>query len=499
MVITSFSFLLYFLPIMLVGYFLLSSFKKARNIWLVLCGLAFYFLNGIECLILLVAIALLNYIMGFAMNQIANKVSNPNLKAVRAGKEKVHKSVRGIMALSVFINITPIIILVVLPQLFGNPPYGIEYSLMSSFMAPFAIAFLTLQGISYTADIYRGNVKWDSNILNTLVYFTMFFVVFAGPIIKYHEMAPQIEDRKSTFDKTASGIGRLVIGLAKLCIIAEPLLAISKMVTDTSNMSGVYSSAPISLMLVGLACCVIGMFHFLSGFNDVAVGIGRMLGFTLPENFRHPHLALTVTAFWQRCYCTLTDWFDEYVYSALSKRRSNNDRMVLHMLLIWLLIGLWIGPTIPHLIFGFWNFAFLLFEKIVEMREKTKVPGLRSLYVMIVAVISVIALNSSGMYQFTLYISNLVGMKGYGFESGLALVLLQEYWPLLLVGLIASFPIATKIKQLAESKKGFHSTAYSILYPIAMVILVVLIVLRLSGVSFDPTQIFNTFMWRGQA
>ena len=496
MEITSFSFLLYFLPIMLVGYFLLSRFTTARNTWLVLCGLSFYFLNGSEFALMLVVVAILNYVMGYGISRFVLVFRGDNPDLDRDSKDKAKKTARYIMVLSVIINITPLVIFVFLPQLLGNPTHLFEYKLNASFFAPFALAFLVLQGISYTADIYRGKAKWNSSILCSLVYFAMFPVVFGGPIIKYHEIAPQIENREINFDKISEGIGRLIIGLAKLCIIAEPLLGISVIVTDTSNLSGLYSSAPIGLILLGIACSLIGIYHLFSGFSDVAIGIGKMLGFSFPENFNHPHMATTVTAFWKRCYITLDGWFDEYIYGTLAKRSDNNDKMVLHLLIMWLLIGLWIGPSLPHLIFGFWNFAFILFERIVEMREKNRIPFFRHLYVMVVAVISVIALNASGMYQFTLYISNLFGMKGYGFQSDFAFVLLSEYWPIMLIGLITAFPIGTKLRQLAERGDGFFNKVHTVFYPIVMIVLVAFIVIKLSGVSFDPTQVFTTFLWR---
>ena len=159
------------------------------------------------------------------------------------------------------------------------------------------------------------------------------------------------------------------------------------------------------------------------------------------------------------------------------------------------MIGLWTGPNLPHIIFGFWNFVFILFEKVVEMRERKNKTLFRRLYVMIVAVVSVIALNATGMYQFTLYISNLFGMQGYGVHSDFAVNLLNEYWPVLLAGLIAAFPVGTKLRQLAVEKNGFFNAVYTVFYPVAMMILVALIVLELSGVGYDPAQLFSTYLW----
>ena len=495
MKITSFWFLLYFLPVMLAGYYLLTCFKKLRNIWLALCGLSFYFLCGIEYAVLAAVLTVVNYTIGFALSRLTAKATDTSLSADRAAKERLKKTARNIMVLSVAVNLAPLFAFVFIPRLFPAIPFPFGFASPFSYIVHFGIAFLSLQGISYTTDIVRSKVEWNPNIISTVVYFTFFPAAFAGPIIKYHTVADQLENREINFDKISEGICRLVVGFAKLCIVAEPLLAVSHLITERSNMSGIYSSAPISLMLLGLVSCVIGMYHFFSGFSDISIGIGKMLGFSLPENFRHPQLATTVTTFWQRCYGSLTEWFDEYVYDSLSKKRSNNDMMVLHMLVTWLLIGIWAGPSVPSIIFGFWNFVFILFEKVVEMKEKKKKTLFRHLYVMTVAVVSVIALNTSGLYQFTLYISNLSGMKGYGFYSDFALRLLMEYWPVLFAGLIAAFPIGTIFRQLASRTSGILSAVYTVVYPIAMLVLAALILLSLSGVSYDPTQIFSAYLW----
>ena len=491
----SFGVLLYFLPVMFVGYFLLSSLKKMRNLWLVLCGIGFYFLCEIECAVLLLALAVTNYGMGYFISRfIALSKKNDSLTDKIIGR-KQKQVARNVTVLSTIVNLVPLFVFIFLPRLFMDLPRWFGFELNLSLPVPFGVAFLALLGISYTMDIYRDKVQWNPNIVHTLVYFSFFPAAFAGPILKYNEMANQIEEREITFDKGADGLGRLIVGLAKLCLIAEPLLAIGRMITDRSNLSGLYTSAPVVLMLVGLGCCLIGMYHFFSGFSDVAIGTGKMLGFSLSENFRHPHLATTVSAFWQRCYSSLNGWFEEYVYDSLSKKRSNNDKMALHLLLMWLLIGLWTEPNLPHLIFGFWNFVFILFERVVEMKEKKSRTLFRRLYIMIVAIVSVIALNSTGMYQFTLYISNLFNMKGYGFYSDFALRLLKEYWPVLLAGMVCAFPIGTKLRQWAGEKKGVIRAIYTLFYPLAMLVLVALIVLRLSGVSYDPTQLFSTYLW----
>jgi len=170
--------------------------------------------------------------------------------------------------------------------------------------------------------------------------------------------------------------------------------------------------------------------------------------------------------------------------------------MVLNMLCMWLLIGLWTGPGLSHLIFGFWNFVFILFEKVVEMKEKKTRTLFRCLYVMIVAIVSVIALNAGGLYQFTLYISNLFGMKGYGVYSNFAMQLLKEYWFVILAGIISACPTGTTLRKMSAEKAGVFNIIYAVCYPIVMAGLVALVVFQLSGIHYEPAQMLRTFLWR---
>ena len=493
MEMTSFSFLLYFVPVMLVVYFLLGRFRTAQNAWLSLCGLGFYLLNGIWCAIVFVFFAGFNYLVGFWFNGYISKSAQEG-RTMRRSKRQYMSALRRIMVFSVFVNLLPLLGFVYLPAMAGSMSGWFDLALPDFPAAPLGVAILTLQGISYTVDIYRGRAQWNPRIADTFVYFSFFPTLFAGPIIKFREVAGQITDRRVTLEKVAEGFCRFVVGLAKICIIARPLMSLSDIITDRSNLSALYASAPVSLMLLGLAAAMIGMYHFFTGFSEIAIGMGKILGFAYPENFKHPQLAATVTGFWKRCYISLTAWFDEYVYDPLDQGRKNSDRMVLYMLIMWLLLGLWIGPGLPHLIFGFWNFVFILVERIVEVRsEKSKNP-LRHLYVIVVLIVSVIALNTSGTYQFTLYISNLLGMKSYGFRSDFALYLLKENWIVLLLGLICSFPLATKIKGWAEKSK-FFGFVYAVFYPLVMLALAAVTVLKLSGNNYDFVQQMNTLLW----
>ena len=208
-------------------------------------------------------------------------------------------------------------------------------------------------------------------------------------------------------------------------------------------------------------------------------------------------MASSITSFWKRTFSSMGNWFDNYLYQPFQKKHNSNDRMVYHLLLLWVAIGVWIGPGIPKIIFGLLSFLCILIERIVEIDEKKESKNpLRYLYVLFVMLISVIALRSDTTYQFTLFIGNLFGMRNNGFASGLALSLLKESWYIFVIGFVCLFPIGKKIKALAEQKGSMLGKIAYVLYPILMLGIVVLVVMALTSAGYEPSQVLRLHLWR---
>ena len=480
MSMTNLSFILYFLPAMLVVYFILSFSVKAQNLWLVISSLAFYTLGNYVYVPLLVFMTGLNYFMA-------------RLTHIRRQKEV---PIKAVVCLAVAANLLPLFIFRYLGPLMDSVLglFGAEAPEMPT--APLGIAFLALQGISYVADIARGKVQWDKNPINACLYLVFFPFMQAGPLLRHHEVAAQLEHRKFHLGSALEGVCRLVVGLGKVIILGSPLLRVADIVFERSSNSGIYTAVPVSLALLGLAALTIGSYHYLSGFSDLVMGLGGILGFAYPENFNYPVLASSMILFWKRSYISMVAWFEEYVYLPLGKRRSNNDHMVLHLMIMWMLIGIWLGPGIPNIIFGFISFMVILIEHIVELPEKESKNPLRHLYVIFAVLLSLIALKSESMYQFATFIGNLFGMRNNGFPSEMAAILLHDCWSLLVVGLAACFPISPKLRQWGQAQDGIVGKVVYALYPVAMLTIVALLFIAVAGDSYLPSQLTHLYLWR---
>lgn len=478
MQMTDFSFLLYFLPAMLLGYFILSFSRKAQNLWLFLSSLLFYSFGNYIYVLFMLVIVVANYYLGYAAKYYFEK-------------EEESKS---FLWLACALNLLPLFFYKYLYIILDSVSGLLELTIPPFPVAPLGISFLTLQGISYVVDIYRGKAKWNARFVETALYFSFFPPLQAGPIICYHDVAEQIKNRETNFENVVVGLCRFVVGLAKIVILAQPLSFIADVAFDQSNLSGIYTTVPISLALLGLVAYALAMYHYLSGFSDLVIGLGRALGFIYRENFNYPILSTSVSEFWTRCYSSLYEWFDKYLYQSLSKQRTNNDHMVLHLLLMWMLIGLWLGLGVTKVVFSIWFFFFILLERIIEFQDAKNKGILSRIYVIFVVLISLVALKTDNIYQFTLFISNLFGMKNNGFDSELAQLLLRENALTLAVGFICTFPIAAKLRSYAEEKGGVLSAAY-VFYPVVMIVLVALLMIYISGGSYDPRQLINFHLW----
>ena len=479
MQMTDFSFLLYFLPLMLLGYFILSYSRKAQNLWLVLSSLIFYSFGNYIYLIFLAVITIANYYLGYAVYKYQKK---PN-------------KVKKILQLTWVLNLFPLFFYVHLPSMLETLLGFVNVSVPQFPAAPLGVAFLALHGISYVTDIYRRKVEWNPCFADTALYFTFFPPLQAGPVIRYHDVAMQFSNRKVQLDKFAEGVCRFVVGLARIVLLAQPLFVISNIVFSQSNISGVYTTVPVLLAFLGLVAYALAMYHYLSGFSDLVIGLGRTLGFVYPENFDNPLKSVSLTTFLQRFYISLYTWFVEYVYQSLNKQRTNNDHMVLHMLIMWLFIGLWLGAGINKIIFALWVFFFLLLEKIIEFDSAKNKSPLRTLYVVFVVLIATVAIKTQSIYEFTLFISNLFGMKNNGFYSEFAQLLVQENWLPLIAGLVCLFPFGDKMRVHAEEKGSLPINILYVFYPVVMILLIVLVMMQISSNSYDPSQLINFRLW----
>lgn len=298
------------------------------------------------------------------------------------------------------------------------------------------IAFYILQLISYTVDIYRGKVKAQRNLLDFGVFAVLFPQLVAGPVVRYKEIREQLHDRPMDAERISYGSRRFCVGLAKKVLLADQLGLL------WMEVLGRQDRLSVLLAWLGLAAFSLVIYFALSGYADMAIGLGAVLGFHFPENFKYPYLSVSVTEFWHKWFVTLGRWMRDYVYIPLGGNRKGRIRQNLNILVVWLFTGSWYGDGWNFLLWGLWYALFLMLEKaLAPKKRKTfwNLPGF--LYTQVVVLIgwAIFAISNPG--QLWRYLAALFGFGAAGLYDAAALFLLREYAVLLVLALVAATPL----------------------------------------------------------
>jgi len=469
---SSLIFILYFLPITVGVYYLFRFSQRVQNVWLLIASLIFYAWGRPAHIIFLFASLAINYGMGIVIIRLQQKEAavKPALAAACSF---------DLALLFVFNYLSPLAAGV-------GAAFNIDTTSTDSILAPLGITLITMHSISYLVDIYRQDVKMDKNPVNFALYIAFFPLLIGGPVLPYADVVNQIAQRKTTWEDFSQGVCRFVIGLGKKVLIADAMALIANHVFNLSAMSGSLTRVPASLALVGLIAFALQIYHGLSGYTDMALGLGRIFGFCYRENFYYPYAALSVTDFWSRWYTSLVSWFHHYILNPLTVRNSSHDRLVRNTFIMWLLIGLLFGCEWTFLIWGTWNFIFLIFERVIEFENMNISRILRRIYVMVFLLLGWVFFRVGDLYQLAVFMGNLFGRNGNGFFSGAALMLIREYWAVFLAGIVFSTPVAPKLGALLTRKQTVLARVCSVLYPLLMAALVLLVIIILNRSGYDP-------------
>ena len=409
---TELSFLYLWLPLALAAYF---SAKKLRtkNTILLCVSLIFYAMGQPLYLALLVGLSWLNF--GLA-------------RKIRGGKRRT-------LIVPVAINITVLVMLKYLDFFLGNRECGIILSIARQMVAvlnawgmslreptgalPMGVSFYTFSMVSYLVDVYRGKVEAEKRFDHLLLYLTMFPKLLQGPIVRYVDVAPQIRQRKTTSQGAYEGAQRFVFGLAKKVLLADYCGKI------ISELSGVGSSECfVGAWLVALLFFFQLYFDF-SGYTDMAIGLGKIFGFTYCENFDFPYTSISVSEFWRRWHISLGSFFRDYVYIPMGGSRAGWKRQVLNLLAVWALTGLWHGASWNYVIWGLYFFGILVAEKhFAAQLEKLPKYGRRILTLFLILIGWVIFANED-LGQLGTALTSMAGFHGFS-AAGVGLKLLNS-------------------------------------------------------------------------
>ena len=371
MVFSSYSFLFLFFPGFFLAYYLLDP--RYRNLLILVASIAFYsFGEGERVLILLVSMVG-NFSFGYAIKQVRDTswrwarfwltcgiLFNLGLLAYFKYIGFVSENANELLSLMGIEGMVPVLHVVL----------------------PLGISFFAFQGISYLVDIYRGTIAGTSSLFIFATYKAMFPQLIAGPIVRYADIADDMYDRRVEADEVFLGLGRFVRGLAKKVLIADTMASTADAIFALpSNELG------FAVAWVGVAAYTLQIYFDFSGYSDMAIGMGRMMGFKYPENFKHPYTARSIGEFWRRWHITLSSWFRDYVYFPLGGNRKGTGRTYFNLLLVFALTGLWHGASWTFIIWGLWHGLFMLIERRFNP-DTWRVPNvLRHVYVMLVVMI----------------------------------------------------------------------------------------------------------------
>ena len=472
---SSLFFLCVFLPLFLVAYRFIKGLEK-RNLVLLIFSLVFYAFGGLRYLLLLLVMSGAGYLAG---------------RLIRNAPEGRRSLIRTVAA-AFFIAV-----LVVFKYTgFFLGTFGAIFRPGAEVLRiamPLGISFYTFKLISYVCDVCAGKTEPERSFLIFLTYIACFHNVVQGPIVRYAEIRDQFADRRMGWTSLSTGLYRFSVGLAKKVILADHCGALAD---NLVPVGGGISSMPTAGIWLGMIFYTLQIYFDFSGYTDMAIGLGKMIGFTYPENFNYPYIADSVRDFWRRWHITLSQFFRDYVYIPLGGNRKGWRRQVINLLVVWALTGFWHGASWNFVLWGLFYFGFIVLENVLTKKEIFNWPGpLRHLYTGIVFIVGWIFFRFSDFREMGYALRGFFGLHRNGFASQAVRLSFNNNIFFLIFACCAATPLFAAAGKLIRGKireKGVSLRGYTIAQTVVAVILVILSVCAIAGSSFRPF-IYNQF------
>ena len=465
MLFSSIPFLFYFIPCVIILYFAVP--KCLKNSVLLLSSLFFYGWGERKFLIFMLISITQGYIFGILIEKFRGK---------KLSKLFLTVSVLFGLGLLGYCKYANFFI-----ENF-NAITGMSVQLLKITL-PIGISFYTFQILSYTVDVYRSDVSAQKNYINLAAYIAMFPQLIAGPIVRYSDIAKQLEDRKHSLNDAALGIRRFVIGLSKKILIANTLAELVKIFKFSSEKSVIY------FWLYAVAYMLHIYFDF-SGYSDMAIGLGRVFGFTFMENFDHPYISGSITEFWRRWHMSLGSWFRDYVYIPLGGNRVSKPRWFFNIFVVWMATGFWHGAAWNFILWGVMFAILLMIEKLWLLKPLKKLKVINHVYVILLVMISFVIFDASSVSGAFSYISAMFGGQNLPLVTFESLYYLRSYLIILVIAIIGATPLPKKLA-LAAEKNRHTSVAVNIAEPIVLLTLLTVCTAFLIDGSFNPFLYFR--------
>lgn len=464
MLFSSIPFLYYFLPLVLAVYFLTPA--RFRNAVLLLASLIFYAWGEPKYVLLMLASILSGY--GFGLLQ---------------ERYRGQKGAKLVCGLSVAVSLSFLLYFKYADFFLENfnAATGLGVPLLRIAL-PIGISFYTFQIISYTVDVYRGEPA-QKNLIHLAAYVSMFPQLIAGPIVRYSDIAQQLEHRSHSTALAAEGVRRFLIGLGKKILIANQLGELCSVFRASDEKSVLF------YWLYAVAFALHIYFDF-SGYSDMAIGLGKVFGFHFLENFSYPYISASITEFWRRWHISLGTWFRDYVYIPLGGNRVGRARQLLNILVVWMLTGFWHGAAWNFVVWGLMFAVLLIMEKLWLLKPLSKCRPLAHLYVVFFVVISFVIFNAENMGQALSDIGGLFGAGGIPLVSAEAVYCLRSFALVLILAVLGATPLLrnglVRLSQYPTAGKVLNA-----LEPFTLFVLLLVMTGYLVDGSFNPFLYFR--------
>ena len=434
MIFSSVTFLFLFLPIVLMGSFITG--RRCRNLLLFAASLLFYIWGEGGYILLLLSSIAISYILGRKIEKCSGN------------RQKF------LLALGVFCNLLPLFVfkylhftLATIAPLFfssGQASWQIE-----NIHLPAGISFFTFQAISYLIDVYRRVAPAEQSLLNCGLYISMFPQLIAGPIIRYHDIAKQLQHRVVRISEFAAGAERFIFGLAKKVLLADTLGMAADKIFNLPH-----SELNMGDAWLGAVYFSLQIYYDFSGYSDMAIGLGKMFGFKFPENFNYPYISCSMREFWRRWHISLSTWLRDYLYFPLGGSRNGAPRTMVNLLIVFLLCGLWHGANWTFIVWGLWHGIFLILERLILLQQRGSwCKYLGWIYTTLVVIIGWVLFRSTSLTAAWDFLQIMAGCHGLVDSTFLSFPTTDKLlFTELLAGLLLAFPVYPYIM-----KRVFHA------------------------------------------
>lgn len=459
-------FLFFYLPACLLIYYL--SPLKLRNLVLLLFSLLFYYWGEQIYVLIMFLSTFIDYFHGLLVERFKKQ-----------GKDKW---ARMAVASSIIFNLALLLFFKYWDFVAGSfQAMGLTFMPILNVHLPIGISFYTFQTMSYTVDVYRGDTTAQRSIVNFGTFVTLFPQLIAGPIIKYKDLSDQLDSREHTSEKFASGVHIFVAGLAKKVLIANNV----GMLWDSY-----YALLPAQLTVAGAWLGVVAfafqIYFDFSGYSDMAIGLGRMLGFEFMRNFDYPYISKSITEFWRRWHISLSTWFREYLYIPLGGNRCSRPRWIFNLLVVWAATGIWHGASWNFVIWGLYFFVLLVVEKFLLQGILNKLPALlQHLYALFFILVAWAIFAIDDFAHMSAYLKVMFGLGGVPLVNPAFFYYGAGYLPILLIAALCATPLGVRAYERLKPKAAMA------VGPVLLLAGLVLCTAYLVDASYNPFLYFR--------